>query len=121
MLRILIACSDALLLERIRCAFEGESDFEVCGEAKNTVEAINGAQSLHPNLIVPDRELPPRDGFEVAEALKRVTPEVQIFLVTKDHDSQEEKEAFSHGIDAAFGRSDDINQIVMNARAACGP
>jgi len=44
----------------------------------------------------------PIDGFEIAEALKIVMPEVPLFLVTERPGVQIEKEAFSNGIDTVF-------------------
>jgi DNA-binding NarL/FixJ family response regulator len=120
MLRVFIACSDAFLFESLCKAFEGERDFEVCGDARDGVEAITRSIKLNPNLVILEMELPLRDGFEVAESLKQTMPEVPIFLVTERHNAQEEKEALSHGIAAVFEKDLDCKSIMMNARATCG-
>ena len=52
--------------------------------------------------------------------LKRVIPEIPLFLVTEAHSVQTEKEALCRGIDAVFEKEDDLTAFVMNARAVCG-
>jgi hypothetical protein len=71
-------------------------------------------------LVVLGLEVSPTDDFEVAEALKLSMPEVPVFLVTELLGMETEKIALAHGIDAAFERNEDLNSLVMNARAACG-
>ena len=78
------------------------------------------AVDLFPDLVVLGSEMPQIDDFEVAEALKLSMPEVPVFLVTEVLGMEAEKIALSHGIDAVFERNEDLNSLVMNARAACG-
>jgi two-component system, NarL family, response regulator DesR len=121
LLRVFIACSDSSLSEALRAAFEVEGDFEICGAAKNRVEAITKGTELSPNLIILERELTPRDGFEAAEELKLIMPEVPLFLVSSERGPRAEKDAFSHGIDAVFEKDHDFTSLIMNARAVCNP
>jgi DNA-binding NarL/FixJ family response regulator len=119
--RVLIAFTYPRFFEQLRKAFESERDFAVFGDAKNGVEAITRWLKLYPNLVILQTELPLESVFEAAKALKRVLPEIPLFLITEKYDAREEKEALSHGIDAVFEKNDEFKSIVMNARAACGP
>lgn len=118
--RVLIACNDNSLKRRLRDAFGGEGDFEVCGEAIHGAEAVGEAIELHPDLVILELGSSPQERFKAAEALKRARPHLSIFLVTERHGMQDEKEALSSGIDAVFEKDFDYKAIIMNARAACG-
>jgi two-component system, NarL family, response regulator NreC len=51
---VLIADDNASIRQALCGLFEGEVDFEVCGEAENGKVAIEKAGELHPDLIVLD-------------------------------------------------------------------
>ena len=71
---ILIADDNAFVRRGLRDLFNGEGDFDVCGEAKNGREAIQEAQELHPDLILLDLSMPVMNGLDAARVLKRVMP-----------------------------------------------
>ena len=75
---------------------------------------------LLPDLVVLETQILPMDGFEVAETLKLIMPEIPLFLVMEQHCLETEKEALSRGIDAVFAKEDDLTSLLMNARAICG-
>jgi len=118
--RVFLTCGDAAFCETLRNSFLAEGNFEICVEQRNGIEVVMEAIGLFPNLVILGMETSPIDDFQVAEALKLSMPEVGIFLVTKLRGMEAEKEALSHGIDAVFERGDDLNSLVMNARAVCG-
>lgn len=105
----------------LRDALESDDEFEVCCEATNRVETSSTIKECHPNLVILDRDLPPKDGFEAADEVKGAMPEVPVFLLAKQPDLETEKEAFSHGIAAVFEKDDELNSVVANAHAVCGP
>jgi len=55
--------------------------FEVCGEAKNGVEAVALARELEPDLVLLDVKMPELDGIEAARRILAERP-VPIVLVT---------------------------------------
>jgi DNA-binding response OmpR family regulator len=117
--RVFLTCGDAALCETLRSSFQAQG-FVVCGEATNGIKAIKRAMELLPDLVILEKELSPLDGFEVAEALKLILPNIPLFLVAEQHDVKAEKEALSHGIDAVFEKDHDFSSLVFNARAVCG-
>lgn len=119
-LRVYIACSDDSLTRRFRDAFGRERDLEVCGETIHGTEALLEAIEFHPDLVILELGSSPQEEFEAVKALKRARPHLPIFLVTERHAMQDEKEAFSSGIDAVFEKDCDCKLIIMNARVACG-
>ena len=84
------------------------------------MDALKEAMKTLPHLVVVEMEALPGDGLRIAEALKRIMPEVPLFLVTSRNDADAEKEALSRGIDAVFDKRSDFAAIMTNARAICG-
>jgi len=117
--RIFLTCDDIAFCERLRHCFHAETDFVICGEARNDIEVLKRALALGPNLVVMEAPRTSVDAFWIAEALKIIMPEVPLFLITDQHDVHAEKDVLSRGIDAVFEKAHDLTALVMNARAIC--
>jgi DNA-binding NarL/FixJ family response regulator len=77
---ILIADDNAGVRALIRTYLEMQTEFEVCGEATDGVDAIEKIKELKPDLILLDLVMPKMNGAEVASIIKRTMPTVPIIL-----------------------------------------
>ena len=80
--RILIVDDLPEMRKLIRTYIEEETDFCVCGEAIDGLDAINKAKHLKPDLIILDASMPRMNGIEAAPKLKELLPETVIILFT---------------------------------------
>src|ERR1700680_3545370 len=79
----ILIVDDSLPVRRMLRSFvESRTDFEVCGEAVNGVDAIEKARTLHPDLIVMDLSMQVMNGLEAGSVLKAMLPEVPIVMYT---------------------------------------
>jgi two-component system nitrate/nitrite response regulator NarP len=102
----------------LRCLFDAQSDFVVCGEAENGSEAVAKARELSPDLIVLHLSTLLLGALEAAQALKLAKPDVPLFMITVDYTAATEREALSRGISAVFAKDDELkNCLLPNARA----
>jgi DNA-binding NarL/FixJ family response regulator len=104
--RVFLTCGDLVFCEKLRVSFTAQSEFDVCGEARNGVEAIKEAMRLRPDIIIIEMQLSPLDDLDVAEAIKLIMLEVPLFLVIGKSDVLSEKEALSRGVDAVFEKDE---------------
>ncbi len=118
--RILLVCTESILCQRLRQAFQSHTGFEVYGGMKNGADTIAKATEVRPDLVVLQMASGPHRDFDTAEELKRLLPRVLLFLVTPELTMAAEKEALHRGIDAVFRSEDEFTSLVMNARAVCG-
>lgn len=58
------------------------SNFEVCGEAKDGLEAIRLTDNLNPDLILMDLSMPRMNGMAAIEAIKKSSPDTKILVLT---------------------------------------
>jgi chemotaxis response regulator CheB len=77
--RILIVDDLPEMRKLIRTYIEEETDFGVCGEAIDGLDAIDKAQNLKPDLIILDASMPRMNGIEAGPKLKKLLPEAPIF------------------------------------------
>lgn len=96
--------------------FEGEGEFEVCGQAEDGREAIEKAQLLRPALIVTDLSMPIMNGLEETRILKRLMPAVLVIIFSAHVDPFVEKEALAAGASAVFSKYAAVQSLIARAR-----
>ena len=80
--KILIVDDNSLIRRTLRSLLEEQRDWVICGEAENSSDAIDEAQTLHPDLVVVDLVMPVMNGIDATRALKAVMPQVPIVRYT---------------------------------------
>ena len=88
MIRILLVDDQALLCEVLKTWLEVESDFQVVGVAHNGREAIDKVETLQPNIVLMDIDMPQMDGLNATKIICQHFPQVKvIFLSGHDDDT----------------------------------
>jgi two-component system, NarL family, nitrate/nitrite response regulator NarL len=115
--RILIADDHEFIRSSLRRFLEANTDFEVCGEALNGLEAIAYFQELRPDLIILDLSMPIMDGLEAAVEIRKIAAEIPIILYTL-HDSPQLKiEATRVGVQAVIAKAAGIQALLTAIKA----
>ena len=78
--RILLADDHPQIRELLRVILEPE--FKVVGAAEDGELLLQYAQSLQPDVIIPDINMPKIDGLQAARLLKDVAPRTRVIFLT---------------------------------------
>jgi NarL family two-component system response regulator LiaR len=81
-IRVLIADDHAVVREGLRGLITSEPGMEVIGEARDGLEAVLKARSLHPDVILMDLMMPRMDGLDAISEIKKENPEARILVLT---------------------------------------
>ena len=118
LLRILIADDHAPLLEMLKALIETHAGWQVCGEAKNGLEAVQKAAELKPDVIILDLSMPGLDGLQAASQISLATPGVPILIYTNHAVSPQAKvEAQKHGVRDIINKTA-LDQLISAVEAA---
>ena len=109
---ILIADDSEMVRAKIRQALERETDFEICGEATDGVEAVAKAKELTPDLILLDVKMARLTGLEVARILRHTQPRIRIMMVTMYAEELNRKLTSFFGVDAVFSKSEGVTKLI---------
>ena len=82
MLSVVIADDNPIQIQCLKLMLESIDGIEVVGEAENGRKALELAESLQPDVIFLELEMPEMTGVEVARELKSRQPEIYIIFVT---------------------------------------
>lgn len=83
-LRVLVVDDEPLGREGVRLLLREEPDVEIVGEASNGEEAVMAIDSLRPDVVFLDVQMPGLDGFGVLEALDMERAPAVIFVTAHD-------------------------------------
>jgi DNA-binding NarL/FixJ family response regulator len=107
--RILVVDDSPLVRAVIRAYLESRTQFTVCGEAANGLDAIEKAKTLSPDLILMDFSIPVLNGIEVGSILKSILPKVPIVIYTAHDKATIELHALTVGVQLVIQKNDMSN------------
>lgn len=96
--------------------FKAAGGFQICGEARNGLEAIHKVQELSPDLVVLDLCMPGINGFETARHLQAVTHPPPIILYSMNAEEIAAAEAHDCGVAAVVSKAEGIRTLITKAR-----
>ena len=96
-------------------AADGEDSFEIeiVGEAVNGLEAIDLANTLHPDVIVMDLEMPVMDGYEAARQIKAFYPDCRVIALTVHGYEDARQKAHQAGVDFFIVKGAPVEVLVQ--------
>lgn len=71
--------------------------YEVIGEARNGVVAVEMAARLHPQLVCLDINMPEMDGLTALAHIKTAHPNIQVVVITSSNNATDVREAIARG------------------------
>ena len=80
--RILIIDDHPLFREGIKTIIQGDSRYEVIGEAGNASQGLKLARKLRPDLAVVDISLPDISGFDLIQDMLKYSPDIPILVLS---------------------------------------
>lgn len=81
-IRVALADDQRLLREGLRIILEAAPDMELVGEAEDGIAATELAAAERPDVLLMDIRMPRRDGIAATEAVRQVSPQTRVLLLT---------------------------------------
>ncbi len=118
MTRVMIAEDETIIRLDLRALLEANG-FEVCGEARDGIEAVELASTLEPDVIVMDVKMPRLDGIEAARRIlaERSLPVVMLTAFGQDELITRAVDAGVFGYLAKPFREQDVVAALVAAQA----
>jgi len=112
--RLLIVDDHEVVRSGVRKLFTNSGSLEVCGEAKDGMEAIRMVPELSPDVVLLDLSMPGMNGFETAEKIRHIAPSTRIvFFSIHDIPST----ARLVGADAFVSKSAPLQELAFTVNA----
>ncbi|MDP9352264.1 MAG: response regulator transcription factor [Chloroflexota bacterium] len=104
-LRVLLVDDHPLFRQGVRHALDGIQDVQIIGEASDGQMAIQMADTLSPDVMLCDINLPGINGLEATRVIRRRNPHIAVVVLTVHEDDEQLFGAIKAGA-AAFSTKD---------------
>ncbi len=95
--RVLIADSQPIILEGLRCVLGRSTGIQVIAEASDGMDAIDKAVQFDPDVVIMDVKLPKVDGLTVLRSLQTRAPRSKVILYASSDSKDDFVEAMKLG------------------------
>ncbi len=95
--RILIADDHEAVRRGVRTLIATHSDWEICGEAVDGLEAVEKAKASRPDVVILDISMPKLSGLQAAPLIKSELPESKILILSQHDPTQARRLALEAG------------------------
>ena len=123
MIRLLLVDDQLVVRRGLRLRFQLEPDMQVVGEASTGMEALTLAQTLSPDVVLMDIEMPDMDGIETTVALRTTVSQIAVVILSIHVDMQTRERAQAAGAVAFVekrGVTDTLLSAIRQAAAQAG-
>lgn len=94
----MIADDHSMIREGLKQLLELEGNFEVIAEANDGEECLQIINSLNPDVLLLDINMPKKDGLEVLQELKKKCPKMKVLVLTVHNEVEYLMKAMDIGI-----------------------
>jgi DNA-binding NarL/FixJ family response regulator len=95
--RVLVADDHPLFAKTLEAVLAGDERVEVVGCAPHGKRAIELAETLGPDVILMDLDMPVMDGFEATRLLRERGSPARVLVLTASRESDDSDKAFQAG------------------------
>ena len=120
MIRLLLVDDQPVVRRGLRVRFHLEPDMQVVGEASSGREALTLAQTLAPDVVLMDLEMPGMDGIEATAALRTIVPQSVVVILSIHTERQTRIQAQAAGAVAFVEKRGTTDTLLAAIRQAAG-
>ena len=118
MIRVLLVDDHAMVRAGLAGLIAGADDLEVVGEASDGAMAVRLAEELRPDVVLMDLSMPVMDGVAATIAVRRVSPDAQVVVLTSFSDDARVRQALAAGASGYLLKDSDPGVLLAAVRSA---
>lgn len=118
--RVFIVDDHPLVREGLTNLINGQNDLIVCGEAKDSAQAINGIGKARPNVALIDISLENESGLELVKQLKTQFPQVALIILSMHDEALYAERALRAGAQGYVMKHETSKSVLASIRQVLG-
>lgn len=115
---VLLVDDHELIRQGLARAFERDDDMSVVGQAGTVAEGVAAWESLRPDVMVTDLQLPDGHGLDVVRAIRRISDTTGVVVLTMHAGDDQIFAAMEAGASAFVGKDTKATEVVSAAKHA---
>lgn len=118
MIRLLLTEDQTIVRQGLRRLLESQPDLQVVGEAENGQQAIAQVESLQPDLVLMDLQMPVMDGVTATRTIADRFPTVKVLVLTTFDEDESVAQAMQAGASGYLLKDTPAEDLADAIRAA---
>lgn len=118
--RVFVVDDHPLVREGLTNLINGQNDLIVCGEAKDSAQAINGIGKARPNVALIDISLENESGLELVKQLKTQFPQVALIILSMHDEALYAERALRAGAQGYVMKHETSKSVLASIRQVLG-
>jgi DNA-binding NarL/FixJ family response regulator len=118
--RVFIVDDHPLVREGLTNLINGQDDLFVCGEAKDSAQAINGIAKARPDVALIDISLENESGLELLKQLKTQFPQVALIILSMHDEALYAERALRAGAQGYVMKHETSKSVLASIRRVLG-
>ncbi len=98
-IQVMLADDHLMVREGVKALLELDGDIKVIAQASDGVECLKILESVLPDVLLLDINMPNLDGLSVLETIKKTRPELKIIILTIHNEGEYLYRAYEKGAD----------------------
>lgn len=115
-IRLCIVDDHSFIRESLHTILDGQEDLQVVGMAEDGNQAVELCESLNPDLVLMDLEMPNLDGIRATKVIKEKWPDIRVLILSTFQDTERAKEIIRSGADGYLLKSMDSCELAESIR-----
>lgn len=118
-IRVICVDDHAVLIEGLRAQFAIGGRIEIVGQLASAARLQEEVLLLRPHAVILDIEMPGPDAFDMADRIRRSSPETKVIVLSAHIRDSYVSASFTAGVCAYFAKSDELDDIVDGIVRVC--
>jgi HlyD family secretion protein len=118
-LKILLADDQKFVLRKLQQMLSPKANLQVVGVAGDGQQAIALTESLRPDVVLIDIEMPKMNGIEAASAIKQRFPECKILVLSSHENPEYVQKIIVAGADGYILKTTPAEDLVIAIQSVC--
>ncbi|TBL71097.1 response regulator transcription factor [Paenibacillus thalictri] len=115
-LKVLIVEDDELLRSGLELIISSEADMEVCGAARNGLEALQCIEASSPDIVLMDVQMPEMNGLACISEIRKRDTELPILILTTFNEEEYIFQGLANGANGYVLKGIDFNKLIQAIR-----
>ena len=114
--RVMIVDDHSIMRDGLQEVLEHSSGFEVVGQARDGVEAVDIAQGVRPDVVIMDVIMPNKNGIDACREIVEAAPETRVLVLTASTDEGTVIDAIAAGATGYLQKFTGKDQLLQTIR-----